>query len=130
MEKVQKIMEKSKNQGIHIHVPEGATPKDGPSAGAAITTVLYSLFTGLRIKNDIAMTGEICLQGRITAIGGLDLKILGGIRAGVKTFIYPRENEKDFNDFMEKYGKKKELNDIKFISVNKIEEVIPLIFDS
>jgi ATP-dependent Lon protease len=121
-------LQKSKNQGLHIHVPEGATPKDGPSAGAAITMVLYSLFNGLRIKNDIAMTGEICLQGRITAIGGLDLKILGGIRAGVKTFIYPYENEKDFNDFMEKYGKKKELNNIQFISVNKIEEVIPLIF--
>ena len=121
-------MEKGKNQGIHIHVPEGATPKDGPSAGAAITMVLYSLFNGLRIKNDIAMTGEICLQGRITAIGGLDLKILGGIRAGVKTFIYPYENEKDFNDFMEKYGKKKELINIQFIAVNKIEEVIPLIF--
>jgi ATP-dependent Lon protease len=126
--KLQKKMEEGKNQGIHIHVPEGATPKDGPSAGAAITMVLYSLFNGLHIKNDIAMTGEICLQGRITAIGGLDLKILGGIRAGVKTFIYPDENQKDFNEFMEKYSKKKGLNGIKFVSVNKIEDVIPLIF--
>jgi ATP-dependent Lon protease len=128
MQGLQKTMEESKNQGIHIHVPEGATPKDGPSAGAAITMVLYSLFNELRIKNDIAMTGEICLQGRITAIGGLELKILGGISAGVKTFIYPSENEKDFNDFMEKYGQKKEVKDTRFISATKIEEIIPLIF--
>ena len=128
MQGLQKTMEESKNQGIHIHVPEGATPKDGPSAGAAITMVLYSLFNELRIKNDIAMTGEICLQGRITAIGGLELKILGGISAGVKTFIYPSENEKDFNDFIEKYGQKKEVKDTRFISATKIEEIIPLIF--
>ena len=123
------MIEENKNQGIHIHVPEGATPKDGPSAGTAITMVLYSLFNDRKIKNDVAITGEICLQGRITAIGGLDLKILGGIRAGVKTFIYPEENKKDFDKFMEKYGEKKEIKDTSFISVSKIEEVIPLIFD-
>ena len=91
------------NKSIHIHAPEGSTPKDGPSAGTAITIVLYSLFTNKIIKNDIAITGEICLKGNITAIGGLDLKILGGIRAGVKTFIFPKENAKDYNDFVEKY---------------------------
>jgi len=128
MQSLQKTMEDSKNQGIHIHVPEGATPKDGPSAGAAITMVLYSLFNEQRIKNDVAMTGEICLQGRITAIGGLELKILGGISAGVKTFIYPSENEKDFNDFIEKYSHKKEVKDTRFISATRIEEIIPLIF--
>jgi hypothetical protein len=117
-----------KNQGIHIHVPEGATPKDGPSAGTAITMVLYSLFSEKKIKNDIAITGEICLQGRVTAIGGLELKILGGIRAGVKTFIYPQENKKDFQKFMEKYSNKAIVQDIKFIAVEHIEEVIPLIF--
>ena len=117
-----------KNQGIHIHVPEGATPKDGPSAGTAITMVLYSLFSEKKIKNDIAITGEICLQGRVTAIGGLELKILGGIRAGVKTFIYPQENKKDFHKFMEKYEKKVIIQDIQFIAVERIEEVIPLIF--
>ena len=90
--------------------------------------VLYSLFSERKIKNDVAITGEICLQGRVTAIGGLELKILGGIRAGVKTFIYPQENKKDFNKFMEKYGKKSILQDIKFIAVEHIEEVIPLIF--
>ena len=66
-------------QGIHVHTPEGGTPKDGPSAGAAITTVLYSLFSGKEIKNTLAITGEINLSGKITAIGGLDLKIIGGI---------------------------------------------------
>jgi ATP-dependent Lon protease len=123
-------LNKDKNQGIHIHVPEGATPKDGPSAGTAITIVLYSLFSGKKIKNDIAITGEICLQGRVTAIGGLELKILGGIRAGVKTFIYPQENIKDFNKFIEKYGEKAFVKGIKFIAVECIEEVLPLIFVS
>jgi ATP-dependent Lon protease len=118
-----------KNQGLHVHVPEGATPKDGPSAGTAITMVMYSLFSGKKIKNDIAITGEICLQGRVTAIGGLELKILGGLRAGVKTFIYPKENEKDFIKFMKKYGDKPVVEDIQFIAVERIEEVIPLIFN-
>jgi ATP-dependent Lon protease len=127
--KLQTEVEKSKNQGLHIHVPEGATPKDGPSAGTAITMVMYSLFTEQKIKHDVAITGEICLQGRVTAIGGLDLKILGGIRAGVKTFIYPSENKKDFTEFMEKYSAKLFVKDINFISVETIYEVIPLIFE-
>jgi len=117
-----------KNQGLHIHVPEGATPKDGPSAGTAITMVMYSLFSGQKIKNEVAITGEICLQGRVTAIGGLELKILGGIRAGVKTFIFPKENEKDFIKFMKSYGEKPFIQGIQFIMVERIEEVIPLIF--
>jgi ATP-dependent Lon protease len=120
---------KDKNQGLHIHVPEGATPKDGPSAGTAITIVLYSLFSAKKIKNDVAITGEICLQGRVTAIGGLELKILGGIRAGVKTFIYPQENIKDFNTFMEKYGEKAFVQNIEFIPVERIEDVLPLVFE-
>jgi len=127
MEKIQKIMNKTKLQGIHIHVPEGATPKDGPSAGTAITTVLYSLFSNKAIKHDIAITGEICLQGKVTAIGGLDLKILGGIRAGVKTFIFPKENDKDFNDFMEKNGENDIVKDINFIQVETIHEVLKLV---
>jgi ATP-dependent Lon protease len=126
--KKEEISEEKKNQGIHIHVPEGATPKDGPSAGTAITMVLYSLFSGRKIKNDVAITGEICLQGRVTAIGGLELKILGGIRAGVKTFIYPKENDKDFMKFMKKYGNKPLLSGIMFVAVERIEEVIPFIF--
>ena len=91
--------EKNKSFGVHIHVPEGATPKDGPSGGAAITTVIYSLLSDRKINRNFAMTGEICLQGRVTAIGGLDLKILGGIESGVTHFIYPKENDKDFKEF-------------------------------
>jgi len=112
------------SQGIHIHVPEGATPKDGPSAGTAITLVLYSLFSNQKIRSDVAITGEMCLQGKVTAIGGLDLKILGGIRAGVKRFLFPKENEKDFKDFMEKYGKKDIVKDIEFFPIETIEEAL------
>ena len=125
---LQEKLEKNKNQGLHIHVPEGATPKDGPSAGTAITMVIYSLFSGKKIKNDVAITGEICLQGRVTAIGGLELKILGGIRAGVKTFIYPKENEHDFTKFMKTYEKKPFITEIQFIAVENIEEVMSFIF--
>jgi ATP-dependent Lon protease len=114
------------NQGIHIHVPEGATPKDGPSAGTAITIVLYSLFSNKQIRNDVAITGEICLQGNVTAIGGLDLKILGGIRSGVKRFLFPKENDKDFKDFMEKYGKKDIVKGIEFFHIETIDDAIKL----
>ncbi len=110
--------------GIHIHCPEGATPKDGPSAGAAITLVLYSFLTNKKIKHTIAMTGEINLQGDVTAIGGLDLKILGGIKGGVKEFLYPKENEKDFEKFLEKYKGEKILNGISFNSISNINEVL------
>jgi endopeptidase La len=124
-----KQFDETKLQGIHIHCPEGATPKDGPSAGTAITVVMYSLFTGKKIKNNIAITGEICLQGKVTAIGGLDLKILGGIRAGVTHFIYPKENEKDFRNFYEKYNESTILNGITFTEVDSINEVIDLVFE-
>ena len=127
--KLQHKLEKNKNQGLHIHVPEGATPKDGPSAGTAITMVMYSLFSDKKIKNNVAITGEICLQGRVTAIGGLDLKILGGIKAGVKTFIYPEDNKKDFTEFMEKYSTKISLEDIQFVAVGTIDEVMAIIFE-
>jgi ATP-dependent Lon protease len=122
MKKIVKNMEETKLQGIHIHVPEGATPKDGPSAGAAITLVLYSLLTGKKIRNDYAITGEACLQGNITAIGGLDLKILGGIRAGVKNFLYPKDNAKDFKLFYEKQSKN--LDGIEFYEIEHIKDVI------
>ena len=118
----------TKMQGIHIHCPEGATPKDGPSAGTAITTALYSLLNDKTIKNDLAITGEINLQGKVTAIGGLKLKILGGIKAGVREFIFPKDNEKDFNKFMEKYGEKDVVKNIVFHQVTDIKEVLDLVF--
>jgi ATP-dependent Lon protease len=119
---------KTKMQGIHIHCPEGATPKDGPSAGTAITSVIYSILTGKKINNTIAITGEINLQGNVTAIGGLDLKIMGGINGGVTTFIFPKDNIKDFNDFMDKNGTKDEVKSIVFIPVSSIQEVLAIIF--
>ena len=122
-------IEKTKLQGIHIHCPEGAVPKDGPSAGTAITCTLYSLLTGKKIKNTIAITGEINLQGYITAIGGLDLKILGGLKGGVTEFIFPKENEKDYKTFVDKYKDKDLLNSIKFHSVENIHQVLNLIFE-
>lgn len=119
---------KTKMQGIHIHCPEGATPKDGPSAGTAITCVIYSILTGKKINHSIAITGEINLQGNVTAIGGLDLKIMGGINGGVTTFIFPKDNIKDFNDFMDKNGTKDEVKPIVFIPVSSIQEVLAILF--
>ena len=105
---------------IVIHCPEGATPKDGPSAGTAITTCLYSLINNKKIKNDLAITGEINLQGSVTAICGLELKILGGIRAGVTHFLFPEENIEDFEKFMKKYSDKDIIEGIKFSPINNI----------
>ena len=122
------MFNKTKMQGIHIHCPEGATPKDGPSAGTAITCVLYSLLTNKKIDNRIAITGEINLQGHVTAIGGLDLKIMGGINGGVTTFIFPKDNKKDYDEFMEKNGTKEEVKSIVFIQVSSIQEVLGMIF--
>ena len=116
-------------QGIHIHCPEGAVPKDGPSAGTAITVCIYSLLNSKKIKNNIAITGEINLQGRVTEIGGLDLKILGGIRAGIDTFIYPKSNSDDFNKFMEEQKDKSIFDNISFISVETITEVLDIVFE-
>jgi ATP-dependent Lon protease len=83
---------------IHVHVPDGATPKDGPSAGVAMTVAMVSVLTGIPIRKDIAMTGEITLRGRVTAIGGLKEKLLAALRSGVKTVLIPEENEKDLAD--------------------------------
>ena len=83
---------------VHIHVPDGATPKDGPSAGAAMATAIVSVLTGIPIRKEIAMTGEVTLRGRVTAIGGLKEKLLAALRSGVKTVLIPSENEKDLAD--------------------------------
>jgi ATP-dependent Lon protease len=120
--------EKTKEQGIHIHCPDGATPKDGPSAGAAITAVIYSILSDKSIRNDVAITGEINLQGKITEIGGLEQKILGGIRAGVKRFLYPSSNSTDFEKIEQKYGNSKMFENIQFVSVSEIEEVFSQLY--
>ena len=117
------------NYGVHIHCPEGAVPKDGPSAGTAITTVIYSLLNNKKIKYDIAITGEISLDGTVTEIGGLDLKIMGGIKAGVKQFLFPTENDKDFKKFFDKHKETALLEGITFHQVNTIDEVFNLVFE-
>jgi ATP-dependent Lon protease len=124
-----KYFEETKCQGLHIHCPEGAVSKDGPSAGTAITIAIYSLLNEKRIKNDVAITGEINLQGEVTAIGGLDVKIQGGIRAGVKTFLYPKANHKDFKEFLEIYGEKDMVKGIEFKEVSTIKEVFEHVYE-
>ena len=124
-----KRFQETKIQGLHIHCPEGAVSKDGPSAGTAITIAIYSILNDKPIKNTVAITGEINLQGYVTAIGGLDLKILGGIRAGVLKFLFPAANTKDFEKFMKKYKDKKEIENIEFIKVSTIMDVFPHIFE-
>ena len=118
---------KNNGKGIHIHCPEGAVPKDGPSAGAAITTAIYSLLNNIKIKHDIGITGEISLDGKITAIGGLDLKILGGIKAGIKEFIFPLENLEDFDKLDAKF--KEKITGIQFYPVSDLQEVFNIILD-
>ena len=112
--------------GIHIHCPDGSTPKDGPSAGACITTAIYSLLNNTPIRNTSALTGEINLQGNITMIGGLQLKVLGAIKAGVTEIMYPVENEKDFVKIMSKY--EKQTAGIKFHGVKTIQDVFNVLF--
>ena len=124
-----KVFEETKCQGLHIHCPQGAVSKDGPSAGTAITCAIYSLLNNLKIKKNIAITGEINLQGQITAIGGLDVKILGGIRAGVTMFLYPSANTNDYEKVIEKYGEKQILEGISFVEISHIREVFENIFE-
>ncbi len=111
------------NSDIHIHVPEGAVPKDGPSAGITLTTAIISAFTNKAINNKIGMTGEITLRGEILPIGGLKEKCIGAHRSGIKTIILPVKNEKDLDEIPEEIKK-----DIKFIFVKKYKEVYKIVF--
>lgn len=117
-----KTFEETKCQGLHIHCPEGATPKDGPSAGTAITLAIYSLLTGRPINNKVAITGEINLQGFVTEIGGLENKIDGGIKAGITKFMFPEKNKDDFDKYMKKNKDKVGLDKITFIPVSTIQD--------
>ena len=104
---------------VHVHVPDGATPKDGPSAGAAMATAIVSVLTGVPIRKDLAMTGEVTLRGRVTAIGGLKEKLLAALRSGVKTVLIPQENEKDLAEVPENVKRELEI-----IPVSNIDQVL------
>jgi ATP-dependent Lon protease len=106
---------------IHIHVPDGATPKDGPSAGAAMTTAFVSAMTGIPVRADVAMTGEITLRGEVTAIGGLKEKLLAALRGGIKTVIIPEENAKDLQDIPENVK-----NGLEIVPVRWIDKVLEI----
>jgi ATP-dependent Lon protease len=107
------------NVDVHIHLPEGATPKDGPSAGIALTTSIVSSITKIPVKRTVAMTGEVSLRGKVWAIGGLKEKILAAHRGGIKTIICPKENEKDLKDIP-----KEVLKELKVILVDHVDQVL------
>jgi ATP-dependent Lon protease len=107
--------ERFDKRDIHIHVPDGATPKDGPSAGAAMTTALVSALTGIPVRADVAMTGEITLRGEVTAIGGLKEKLLAALRGGIKTVIIPEENVKDLAEIPDNVKQGLEIVPVKWI---------------
>jgi ATP-dependent Lon protease len=104
---------------IHVHVPEGATPKDGPSAGVAMVTAIVSVMTGIPVRRDVAMTGEITLRGRVLPIGGLKEKLLAAARGGMKTVLIPEENAKDLVEINESIKKHLEI-----IPVSRMDEVL------
>ena len=106
---------------FHIHVPEGATPKDGPSAGIAMVTSIVSSITKIPVRRDIAMTGEVTITGQVLPIGGLKEKLLAAHRAGIKEVLIPKENEKDLTDIP-----KKVKEDIKITSVEIVEDVLKI----
>jgi ATP-dependent Lon protease len=104
---------------IHVHVPEGATPKDGPSAGIAMVTAIVSVMTGIPARKDVAMTGEITLRGRVLPIGGLKEKLLAALRGGIKTVIIPEENAKDLAEIPDNVK-----NGLEIIPVARMGEVL------
>jgi ATP-dependent Lon protease len=106
---------------IHIHVPEGATPKDGPSAGIAMTTALVSVLTGIPVRADVAMTGEVTLRGEVLAIGGLKEKLLAALRGGIKTVLIPEENSRDLPEIPDNVK-----NNLEIIPVRWIDRVLEL----
>jgi SpoVK/Ycf46/Vps4 family AAA+-type ATPase len=115
--------------GINIHTGDNAVSKDGPSGGCAITCALYSLLNGIPVKPEFGITGEIQMSGEVTAIGGLNYKILGSLKSNVKSFIFPKENEKDFRDFYEKYKDSELLVGVHFYPISNVEEALELLLD-
>jgi ATP-dependent Lon protease len=104
---------------IHIHLPEGAVPKDGPSAGVGMVTSIVSTLTGIPVRKDVAMTGEVTLRGRVLPIGGLKEKLLAALRGGIKTVLIPAENEKDLAEIPANIQ-----NGLEIIPVAHVDEVL------
>ncbi len=104
---------------IHVHVPEGATPKDGPSAGVGMATVIVSMLTGIPVRRDIAMTGEITLRGRVLPIGGLKEKLLAALRGGIKKVLIPEDNVKDLAEIPNSVK-----NGLEIVPVSRMDEVL------
>jgi ATP-dependent Lon protease len=113
-----------KRNGVHIHVPSGAIPKDGPSAGITMATALASSYIGEAVRSDTAMTGEISLSGLVLPVGGIKEKVLAAHRAGIKRVILPKSNEKDLKEVPQEVRE-----DLTFILVERIEEVLPAAFN-
>ena len=111
-------------KNVHIHVPEGATPKDGPSAGITIFSALLSIFTQRKVRSDFAMTGEITLRGKVLPVGGIKEKILAAKRANISNIILSEKNRKDVEDINQEY-----LEGVSFHYITEMNEVIPLIFE-
>ena len=110
---------------LHIHVPDGATPKDGPSAGAAMTTAMVSAMTGIPVRADVAMTGEITLRGEVTAIGGLKEKLLAALRGGIKTALIPEDNVKDLQEIPDNVK-----SGLEIVPVKWIDQVLDIALES
>ena len=125
----QELSNKYNKYGLHIHCGDCSTPKDGPSALSTICALIYSLFNERKVKHNFGITGEMDMSGTIRKIGSLDLKILGGIKAGVTEFIFPFENQSCFDKFMEKNREKDVIRNIQFHSVKQIKEVFELILE-
>jgi ATP-dependent Lon protease len=104
---------------VHVHVPEGATPKDGPSAGTAMATTIVSVLTGIPVHHDVAMTGEVTLRGRVLPIGGLKEKLLAALRGGIKKVLIPAENAKDLAEIPENVK-----SGLEIVPVSRMDEVL------
>ena len=104
---------------VHVHVPAGAIPKDGPSAGITMLMAMASLFTGRPVRGDVGMTGEVTLRGRVLPVGGIKMKVLAGHRAGIKTVILPKRNERDLDELPEDVR-----SEMTFVPVEQIDEAI------
>ena len=104
---------------IHIHIPEGATPKDGPSAGVTMATAVISTLTGIPVRKEVAMTGEVTLRGKVLPVGGIREKVLAAHRAGIKKILLPKDNERDIEEIPEVVRKK-----LEFVLISTVDEAL------